>query len=283
MYAVFIGIGIIVSILCLLYYVILQMGRLPRIRPDNYVKQTSKKVIVLMGDSLTHGQIGENYVSILGRRLDQSIFSIVNAGVNSHLAWNLLQRVDETIKCEPDIVTILIGTNDANAATSKAEAEDYVRRMKLPQIPDKTWFSENLQKLVMRLQDETSAKIALLSIPPIGEVTNHLAFRISSEYAKSIQEVANVTGVAYLPLYEEMLHFLKEYSGEPTHSFEKSKIGMIIACTKRYLLGKDWDSIGQEAGFQLHIDYLHLNTNGALIVADLIEHFIASLTSDLFN
>jgi len=73
-----------------------------------------------------------------------------------------------------------------------------------------------------------------------------------------------------------MLLFLKEYSGEPTYTFEKAKAGMFIACAKRYLLRREWNAIGQEAGFQLHIDYLHLNTTGAIIVADLIESFVKS-------
>lgn len=273
----FLGIVIGVStVSLLLFYVVWQMERLPRNRPAKYMKPIGKKAVVLSGDSVTHGQIGENYVSLLKRRLDQSQFSLVNAGVNSHLAWNLLQRVDEIIACEPDYVTIMIGTNDANAATSKEDAEDYVKRMKLPQMPDDLWFRECLQEFVTRLQNETSANIALISIPPIGEVLDHSAFRISSEYIKSIQEVANVTGVSYLPLHEKMLLFLKEYSGEPTYPFEKAKSGMFIACVKRYLLRREWNAIGQEAGFQLHIDYLHLNTTGAIIVADLIESFVES-------
>ena len=274
---IFIGIVIIVSIVCfLLFYVLWQMERLPSNRPVKYLKPFGKKVVVLVGDSVTHGQIGESYVSMLTKRLDQSQFSLVNAGVNSHLAWNLLQRVDEIIACEPDFVTILIGTNDATAATSKEEAEFYVKRMKLPQMPDDLWFRESLQEIVTRLQNETSANIALISIPPIGEDLNHSAFRISYEYIKSIQEVANVTGVAYLPLHEKMLQYLKENPGEPTYPFEKEKVGMFLACAKRYLLKKDWNSIGRETGFQLHIDYLHLNTVGATIVADLIQNFVTS-------
>ncbi len=163
---VFLGIVIGVSVVCLLlFYVFWQMERRPSNRPVKYLKPIGKKVVVLAGDSITHGQIGENYVSLLKRRLDQSQFSLVNAGVNSHLAWNLLQRVDEIIACEPDYVTIMIGTNDAYATTSIEEAEGFVKRMKLPQTPDDLWFRENLQEFVTRLQNETSANIALISIP----------------------------------------------------------------------------------------------------------------------
>ena len=240
------------------------------------MRPIGKKTVVLAGDSITHGQIGENYVSMLARRLDGSKFALVNAGVNSHLAWNLLQRVDEIIACEPDFITILIGTNDAAAVTSIEESEFYVKRLKLPQIPDDLWFRESLQELVTRLQNETSANIALISIPPIGEILDHPAFRISSEYIKSIQEVANVTDVAYLPLHEKMLIYLKDNTGTPTYPFENAKIGMFLACVKRYIQRKNWNTIGREAGFQLHIDYLHLNTVGASMIVDLIQNFVTS-------
>ena len=274
---VFLGFIIVVSIVCfMVFYVVFQMERLPRNRPDKYSKPLGKKVVVLAGDSTTHGQVGENYVSLLAKRLDGSQFSLVNAGINSQLAWNLLQRVDEIIACEPDFVTIMIGTNDASAATSEEEASFYMRMMKLPQLPDELWFRESLQKLVNRLQKDTSANIALISIPPIGEELEHPAFRISYEYIKSIQEVANVTGVAYLPLHERMLQYLREQPGTPTYPFSRSKLEMFIACFKRYILRRDWNAIGRERGFQLHIDYLHLNTKGATIVADLIQNFVTS-------
>jgi acyl-CoA thioesterase-1 len=277
MEAILIGIVIVVSIVCfILVYLFWQMEKLPKNRPGKYQKLIGKKVVVLAGDSITHGQIGASYVTMLEERLDNTQYSLVNAGVNSHLAWNLLQRVDEIIACEPDYVTIMIGTNDASAATSEKEAEDYVKRMDLPQMPDDLWFRECLQEIVKRLQSETSADIALISIPPIGETLDHPAFRISSEYIKSIQEVANVTGVAYLPLHERMLGYLREHKAEPTYPFERAKVGMAIACFKRYILRKDWDSIGREAGFHLHIDYLHLNTKAASIATEIIEEFVSS-------
>lgn len=265
--------GIIVSFPILYCY--WQMMKLPRNRPEKYHK-TTKTVVVLAGDSITHGQIGENYVTMLSHRLNKEQFEQVNAGVNAHLAWNLLQRVDEIINCEPDYVTIMIGTNDANAATSKAEAESYVKRMDLPQMPDQTWYRNVLQEIVTRLQEGTTAKIALISIPPIGEDPDHFAFQLSSEYSKSIEEVASLTGVTYLPFHEKIIEILKDKPGNPTYPLEKANIGMIIAVLKRYILRKDWDSIGEASGFRLHIDYLHLNTKAASMLTDLVEEFIKS-------
>lgn len=255
-------------------YLCWQIFRLPRNRPINHQKNSEKKVIVLAGDSITHGQIGENYVTMLADRLDDQQFNFVNAGINSHLAWNLLQRIDEIIECEPDFVTILIGINDANAVTSEKQSKDYVKSMKLPSEPSIAWYQETLYKIVTILQERTQAKIGLISIPPIGEDQDHFAFKISADYINPIIEVANQTGVTYLPFHEMILKYLEKHPGNPTYPIRKFKRKMFSACFKHYILGKDWDSIGQASGFQLHIDYLHLNTKGASMLSNLIEEFI---------
>ncbi|MGY5858914.1 MAG: GDSL-type esterase/lipase family protein [Candidatus Thorarchaeota archaeon] len=269
--------AIVISIpIILVVFVFVWMNRLPNNRPAKYQKQEGKEVIVFAGDSVTHGKIGENYVEMMSDRLDMDQFDIVNAGINSHLAWNLLQRLDEIINCEPDFVTILIGTNDANAATSEEEANDYVKRMELPRIPDQNWYQETLHKIVTSLQERTHAKIGLISIPPIGEDPDHFAFKISAEHVKTIKDVASVTGVTYLPFNEVMLEYLESHPGNPTYPIEKGIREMSVACFKRYILRKDWDSIGEARGFQLHIDYLHLNTKGASMLTEMIEAFIES-------
>jgi len=138
-------------------------SRLPKNRPSTYLKgppsEDGKGVIVLAGDSLTHGLIGSGYVNMLGEELDRARFRLINAGVNAHLAWNLSERLKEIIDCKPSIITVLIGTNDANAATSEKEGRAYVKNMKLPRVPDHAWFQETLQSVIKRLQSETSAII----------------------------------------------------------------------------------------------------------------------------
>ena len=248
--------------------------KLPENSPANYVKREGKRVIVFAGNSITHGRIGENYVTMISEGLKDEQYDFVNAGINSELAWNLLQRIDEIIECKPEIVTILIGTNDANAMTSEKEGKSYVKRMNLPKMPDQEWYQESLLKIIRTLQERTQAKIGLISIPPIGEDPNHLAFRISSDYVTIIKEVASSTGVKYIPFHEKMREYLERHPGNPAYHIKWEKIEMFIACFKRYILRKDWDSIGESRGFQAHIDYLHLNTKSALMLTNLIEEFI---------
>ena len=253
--------------------------RMPKNTPSTYLKQQDptkerKGVVVLIGDSITHGRIGVNYVEMVKRNFNGEKLDFINAGINSELAWNCLQRVDEVIQCKPDIVTVLVGTNDANASMSEKEMKSYIRRMKLPRSPDIEWYRESLRSLVIRIKIETEARVALLSVPTIGEDSNQPAFQRSSEFSRVVNEVTEETGVTYLPLHEEMVKNLQNVSARASYPYERCFIGIIKGILNHYLLRKDWDEIARRSGFVLHVDYLHLNTAGAKMVADMITEFI---------
>ena len=252
----------------------------PKITPANYLERkppdVNKPVVVFMGNSITHGRIGVNYVDMIEDQMRDIDIEFINAGVNSELAWNILQRVDKVIQCEPDVVTILVGTNDANASMTHSTMKDYVRRMKLPRDPDKGWYKESLSSIVMRLKRETNAKIALISIPTIGEVSDHPAFIRSAEYGKIVHKVASQLEVTYLPLHEMMAERLNKNENNARYSYEKYFIGIIKGIMRHYILRRSWDDIARGSGFSLHVDYLHLNTAGAQLVADLVVEFLQS-------
>jgi lysophospholipase L1-like esterase len=257
-----------------------QSMKLPDNSPTNYLKRQKpddqNSVVVLLGDSITHGRIGVNYVDIIEEQLGRERFEFINAGINSELAWNNLQRIDDVIQCDPDIVTVLVGTNDANAVMAEVTMKSYVRRMKLPRAPDIDWYRECLTTLVKRLKTDTNARIALLSIPTIGEDSNHLVFTKSSEYSEIVHDVAKDLDVAYLPLHEKMVEHLRVNEMNATYPYEGYYVGIFKVIMSHYLLRKSWDDIARDSGFSLHVDYLHLNTAGAQMIADLISDFIKS-------
>ncbi|MHA1903297.1 MAG: SGNH/GDSL hydrolase family protein [Candidatus Thorarchaeota archaeon] len=255
--------------------------RAPKNNPAYHIKSREQKdgqseVVVLVGDSITHGKMGFNFVDLVSEKYHDRQFEFVNAGRNGELAWNVVQRLDDIIKCEPDIVTVMIGTNDAKGALTEAEMKGYVRRMKLPRKPSHDWFRENLQILINRLKSETHARIALLSIPPLGEDPNHPAFAQSTEYSKTVEEVSRETNVTYLPLHEKMIERLSNNAGMPNSSFEKAHFSIVKATYKHYLLRRSWNRIAKEGGFQLLVDHIHLNREGAIIAAELVEGFIGN-------
>ena len=275
-FAVFAGIVVLaVSGTC--FYLYRAATRLPDNRPRAFSGVTipaGKKVVVCIGDSLTHGRVSYNYVDELDRRFPAE-YLFVNAGINSELAYNAAQRLDAVIALKPDYVTILIGSNDVLGSLGKQSAERYIQKWKLPQTPDRPWFRENLKQIVTRLQKETRANIALLSLPPVTEDNAHPGYRQAQVYTMDIREIAQAQQVAYLPLNEILTFAIEGETRKNELVFKGSERTLLYkAIVSHYLLGKSWDGIAEENGFLFLTDFIHLNQKGAGIAADLIDAFI---------
>ena len=281
----YILLGIIVALLVLfaaLYAVVYRAAqRLPENNPRHFIEtrgpEDNTPVLVCVGDSITHGTVSANYVDILSARLGDTGFDVVNAGINSELAYNVAVRLDDIIACHPDYVTILIGTNDANGSLSEKKAKKQVKEMSLPQVPTKEFYRENLYLIVKRLSEETDAKIALLSLPPIGENIGDEACARAGEYSAVIKEIADSERVAYLPLFEIMTNHLKEENVRPRLAYAETnpELVMYYGIFMHFVCNRDFDRIAKRNGFSLLVDFLHLNTRGATMVADLIEGFVS--------
>jgi lysophospholipase L1-like esterase len=247
----------------------------PRSYPARETAVQKRPAVVCAGDSITHGRVSVNYVDILSRRPSMKGYAFVNAGINSELAYNLRLRLDEIIRCDPKAITILIGTNDANASLNEKSAQLAISEMNLPRKPDRAWFRENLKAICATLKSRTRARIALLSIPPIGEEPGSAAYLRAAEYSRIIRDVAAEEKVDYLPLNETMSRRIEVRSARPVVRYEgDTDMPMYLVLAKHYLLRKTYDKISEENGFLYLTDLLHLNTRGAETVADLIEEFI---------
>lgn len=254
-------------------------------RPDNCPSRflnnraslgENAKVVVCIGDSITHGTASCNYVDILAERLGKTGFHFVNAGINSELAYNVLQRLDEVIGCNPDFITILIGTNDSNKSLTDAAARKAIRQMHLPQRPSAEWYRSNLFEICRALEAGTRARIALLSLPVITEDTSHPAFEHSLRFIEIIREVTEEEELVYLPLRERMEAFLLEHPSSTRLSFEHRQRLNKLAFARHLFLKKSWNEIAAAYGFHLLTDFVHLSCSGAEMAADLIEGFLTN-------
>jgi lysophospholipase L1-like esterase len=250
---------------------------LPVNNPIAFLQQgqdAKKKVLVCIGDSITHGTVSINYVDMLSSCLANRGIVVVNAGVNSELAYNVAQRLDAIVACKPDYITILIGTNDVAASLGPKSSRRYIREMKLPRSPSREWYRENLQKICTELSARTHARIALLSLPPIGEKLDHPAFAASEAYSLVIREVAAAQRLTYLPLHENMTALLRNRPTHPRYAYRDDERLMYIALARHFLLGQSYDKISHANGFWLLTDNVHLNNTGAGMAAGLIESFV---------
>ena len=82
---------------------------------------------------------------------EEAEFFVINAGVNSECAWNLQQRLDDILACDPDIVTIMIGTNDWKGIYNEKWARESQQSQHLPQAPTKQFFEDSLRAILSAL------------------------------------------------------------------------------------------------------------------------------------
>ena len=137
--------------------------------PRHYIsdKEYNKKLVVFAGNSITHGRVGYDWVRSLSLNDTSKIY--LNAGMNGDLAWNVNQRIDEIINCDPDLVFLLIGSNDAMGSLSKDAGEFYKKFKNLTRLPALGWYEKNYDQILQKLLKSTSAKIILITIPWVGE------------------------------------------------------------------------------------------------------------------
>jgi len=242
-------------------------------------KPKTKPRIVFAGDSLTCGNMSADFTSIVAQKLGNG-YEYINAGINADLAYNLLQRLDEIIACQPDFVTILIGTNDANATFGKHNQQVYMKLKKLPHPPSLFWYEENLQKIIEKLQNETTAKIALISMPLIGESLEHPICEHLKNFVQVAKKVAERTAIEYLPFYETHLAYLQETAQKVRKKYKEKHKLIESAMLQHYIFGKSWDEVSKNHGFQTLTDFIHLNSWGANTIANLIENWVRKMMND---
>jgi lysophospholipase L1-like esterase len=237
-----------------------------------------RETVACFGASLTAGTVSFNYVELLQSRPALAGFRFLNHGVNGDLAWNGLQRLDRLVADQPDAVTILIGTNDVNATLSERNLHHYREYYHLSAEPTLEWYEENLRAIVRRLETETRARLALLSLAVIGEDLDHEANRRVVRYNDAIRRVADEAQAAYLPLYERMAAYLREHEAEraalpPRLAYRDGliNIGNAVAL---HATGVSWDEVSRRNGLLLTTDCLHLNGVGAGMIADLIGSWL---------
>ncbi len=253
------------------YRVLQPPARAPE-RWSESLRPESGPVVLCLGDSITHGHLGSDWTGLLASRG----LTVVNGGINGELAWNVTQRVDRALACRPDVVTVLIGANDAMASHDEASGRRYLKLVNLPRLPDLEWFEENLRVLVHQLREGSEARIALMTLAPIGEDPRAPIATLVGECNAIIARVAEDLGVDLLPLHDRLAALLDESSGAGQHRYEpgtRGTIRMVGAGALHYLLGMSWDRIADRRGLALTVDLVHLNDRAGRIVAELIEGF----------
>ena len=278
-----------IVLIILIYFfrnkIIINIYKLPIIRkswqlPDmdahnvNLIKN-DKPVVVCCGDSITHGHIGYDWVGNLRRNDDSKIY--INAGINADLTWNLNQRIDDIIKHNPDYVTILIGTNDAIGSQPVKLIQDYyIQTKNLPQVPTIDWFEEQIEIFVKEIKAKTNAKIAITTLPWLGEQEDASIISVIKNHNKIIKRIALKYDLSILDLFSKFKEQISSNNSVPYTTSELRRLRGLRAVILHYIFGWSWTKIGEKYKLQLLCDHIHLNEKGGDLMEQLAKEFLSS-------
>jgi len=240
------------------------------------------EIVACLGSSTTASRGTYKWIDELERRPQNRRFKFVNLGVGGDLSFNTVQRLDRVIALRPDRVIVLIGANDIMASVFPNHRR-FVRIVKrLSEEPSPARFKENLAVIVRRLQGEADARVALSSLPPVGEepcsshpVQSRLNELIAT-YNGIIRETASMASTDYIPFYEAFQARLAQTT--KTKAFTRFSFPSFYRdyLIREMILRQSFDEIARINGWEFHIDGIHLNTKGGRILTETVQRFLDS-------
>jgi lysophospholipase L1-like esterase len=263
-------------------YVSSIIATLPKGRAINFTEKDNSetgRVIACIGDSLTHGNIGDCWVERLRQEFPKDI--ILNEGINGDVVWQVHQRIDPILKCKPDIAIIMIGSNDAMASFNKNSGERYKRNNSLPEVPT----FENYQKLLSELIDHLSAipKIALCTLPPIGEYQDSSINQHINKFNDCIKLTAQEKNISLLPVSNSLRNELDKRLYPLRSDYDPKTLPILRriygGVMHHYIFKKSWDKVAESKGQWLLFDQIHLGERAAKIIFNLTKNYISSSQS----
>ncbi|MEC7596091.1 MAG: SGNH/GDSL hydrolase family protein [Pseudomonadota bacterium] len=271
-------IAAVIVIAAVFFYISKIISTPPSGRVEDYlISQNNKnqRVIACIGDSLTHGNIGQSWVDYLRNEFPTDI--VLNEGINGNTVWQVLKRLESILTSKPSIVILMIGTNDALGSFDLKSGLRYKRNNKLLEVPTFEKFKEQLKELIERLSEVP--QIAICTIPPIGENKDSLVNMHVKRFNEFIEFIANQNNIELLPISDHLwldissrtYPLIKDYNPK-TIPLMRRIFGGIF---HHYLFKKSWNEVASAKGQWILFDQIHLNERGALIVFNIVKNFIS--------
>ena len=245
----------------------------------DYINSKSKKnqrIIACIGDSLTHGNIGQSWVDYLRQEFPNDVF--LNDGINGNTAWQVIQRLDPILQCQPDLIILLIGTNDALGSFDINSGLRYKKNNELPEVPTLEKYKEHLNELIEKIGIQS--KIAICTLPPIGENVNSEVNKHVNLFNDYIKLIANQKNLSLLTVSDALWSEINSRTYPIKLDFNSKAMPLMLkrilgGIFHHYLFKKSWNDISRAKGQWILFDQIHLNERGAEIVYKLAKDFIA--------
>ena len=270
--------AVAITVATAFFYVSRIISLPPKGRAVDYLIRKSKnnqRVIACIGDSLTHGNLGVSWVDQLREEFPSDIF--LNEGINGDVVWQVHQRLELILKCNPDIIILMIGSNDAMASFNSKSGKRYKRNNNLPNIPS----FQSYQKLLAELLDQLSNvnKVFLCTLPPIGEYQNSQINQHINQFNDFIRQVAQEKSLSLLSVSENLWSDLALREFPLINDYNPNSIPLLRriygGVMHHYIFKQPWDKIARSKRQWLLFDQINLGERAANIVFKVVKNAIS--------
>ncbi|MBS1798406.1 MAG: hypothetical protein JSS95_01130 [Acidobacteria bacterium] len=178
-------------------------------------------LIIALGDSITYGVRKDGsvlpeqtFANRLDRLLQPDFFGLrmVNAGIPLNNTRDVLQRLDrDVLQQKPDLVILMIGTNDAAYVDGAPQGKGAIARSQ-PRVPPEE-FRKNLIDILNRVKTTGAVTILVTPIPMsrsypysnVGYYRDHDINEAVREYADIVISVASSTHTEIVDVFHEWI------------------------------------------------------------------------------
>lgn len=219
--------------------------------------------LIFLGDSLTWGGYGGNFVAEIAHRLPDH--TIVNGGEGGDTVINLLNRLDGVLEQQPDGIFVMVGGNDAISYT-QPETRRYYRRAK--KIPDGIVIPEIFAKTYRDLLTHIQLKHVLtwVGLPPI---------EYNPEVVEAVRQYNQLASQATKAFNIPVLDLMTRFAPGKIPDRPPLNQDVINLIGERSRSGwSDFETERQRGGFTFTFDGLHLMPDTAEQVAEIIVDFL---------
>ena len=212
--------------------------------------------VALIGDSLTEGRPGVSFYNILKEKFPMITF--VNLGKPGESVKSLYARLKkEKLETDYDLSFLWIGVNDVYSKLLKVQAQ--------PVAKDHDEFRDYYEK-VLELIIESSKKVIVVTPALVGENPNNAPNNEIKELNVIIQSIASKHDTVRFLNMQSV--FLKNLSENNSSDYISTKVLRVMMDVLFYKKPSRIDKLSKERGLHFTLDGIHLNSNGAQIVAE---------------
>lgn len=222
--------------------------------------------ILFLGDSITQGIPGVSYVDLFEK---DSGITCVNRGKGGDTVSSLLRRVKYMKDLGSyDAIVLFIGVNDVFGRINWThKVFKYIRRQVWEK--DVESFEKHYRNLLKTLLQSNQN---ILVVPPllVGEQLQNIYNKTLHVFRESIKTIVKEHEVSYVDVYEAFVEYLQ---GKESSNYLPHSLVQIYKDTKVSEL-ETLEELSAKRGLFLTLDGVHLNKEGANILASLLNEYI---------